>query len=143
MHLDFQLSYLKFGGSTVRLYGITQNPNTLDYMIVMEYIEDGSLGNQLQEIANSKWEKRLEFLEVWNNDDKIKNMFDELDEIRMQKSKDPVKIHKSAIYTSKRLKYSDLPNPVNSVEIPPFCIEENKIFESQQIDCEISDLDFQ
>ncbi|CAG8498728.1 9728_t:CDS:2 [Dentiscutata erythropus] len=65
-------------------------------------------------------------LEVWYNDDKIKNMFDELDEIGIQKSEDPDKIHKSAIYTSKRLKYSGLPNPANSVEIPPFCIEEIK-----------------
>jgi len=33
----------------VRLFGFTQDPNNLDYMIVMDYAKDGSLRNSLKQ----------------------------------------------------------------------------------------------
>ena len=37
--------------SLIQLYGFTQNPNTLNYMIVMKYVENGSLRKNLQNIV--------------------------------------------------------------------------------------------
>ena len=43
----------------IQLYGFTQNPDTLDYMIVMRYAEDGSLRKNLQNIVKNKWVIKL------------------------------------------------------------------------------------
>ena len=37
-----------FNSKVVRLFGFTQDPNNLDYMIVMNYAEGGSLRNSLK-----------------------------------------------------------------------------------------------
>ncbi len=44
------------------LYGFTQDPNTLDYMIVMDYITDGSLRKNLSNVVKDKWKNKLVFL---------------------------------------------------------------------------------
>ena len=36
------------GVGVVRLFGFTQDPNNLDYMIVMDYAKDGSLRDILK-----------------------------------------------------------------------------------------------
>jgi len=41
-------------GNAIRLYGFTQNPNTLDYMIVMKYAKEGSLRKSLPNIVKNK-----------------------------------------------------------------------------------------
>ena len=38
----------------IQLYGFTQDPKTLDYMIVMRYAENGSLRKNLQNIDGLK-----------------------------------------------------------------------------------------
>ena len=45
----------------VRLFGFTQDPNNLDYMIVMHYVEDGSLRNSLKSNSYS-WDTILNIL---------------------------------------------------------------------------------
>src|SRR6266542_3423601 len=45
--------------NNIQLYGFTQNPNTLDYMIVMKYVENGSLRKNLQNIVKEKWMVKL------------------------------------------------------------------------------------
>ncbi len=47
----------------IQLYGFTQNSNTLDYMIVMRYAENGSLKKNLQNIAKDKWIVKLRKLQ--------------------------------------------------------------------------------
>ncbi|CAG8772262.1 10585_t:CDS:2, partial [Racocetra fulgida] len=44
------------------LFGITQHPKTLEYMIVTSYAEGGSLKNNLQYIRKLSWKERLEIL---------------------------------------------------------------------------------
>src|SRR6266496_6177761 len=39
----------------VRLFGFTQDPNNLDYMIVMDYAKDGSLRNSLKQNNVYSW----------------------------------------------------------------------------------------
>ena len=46
-------------GNLIRLYGFTQDPNTLDYIIVMRYAENGSLWKNIQNIINDKWIVKL------------------------------------------------------------------------------------
>ncbi|RGB32960.1 hypothetical protein C1646_762276 [Rhizophagus diaphanus] len=49
----------------VRFYGITQEPKMKDYMMVLEYAEDGSLRNYLDKEYNnlSNWNKIFEYLQ--------------------------------------------------------------------------------
>ena len=46
----------------IRLYGFTQNPDNLDYMIVMNYAKDGNLKKNLQNIVKDKWIFKLKKL---------------------------------------------------------------------------------
>ncbi len=46
----------------IRLYGFTQNPDTSDYVIVMEYAKDGSLRKNLSYIVKNKWCYKLALL---------------------------------------------------------------------------------
>ena len=50
--------------SVVRLFGFTQDPNNLDYMIVMDYAKNGSLRNSLKNNSYSwsSWSKILSTL---------------------------------------------------------------------------------
>ena len=50
--------YKKANYEVVRLFGFTQDPNNLDYMIVMDYAENGSLRNSLKFLTSS-WNKKL------------------------------------------------------------------------------------
>ena len=43
----------------IQLYGFTQDPNTLDYMIVMNDAENGSLKKNLSNIVKDKWILKL------------------------------------------------------------------------------------
>ncbi len=52
-----------FNESIIQLYGFTQDSNTLDYMIVMRYAEDGSLRKNLQNIVEDKWIIKLKKLQ--------------------------------------------------------------------------------
>ncbi|EXX51419.1 Ypk2p [Rhizophagus irregularis DAOM 197198w] len=48
----------------VRFYGITQDPKTKNYMMVLEYAEDGNLRNYLdKEHNNLNWNKMFEYLQ--------------------------------------------------------------------------------
>ena len=47
-------------GDIVRCYGITKDPETNNFMMVMRYIENGSLRQHLNKSFNSlNWEKKL------------------------------------------------------------------------------------
>ncbi|CAG8700136.1 4165_t:CDS:2, partial [Cetraspora pellucida] len=105
-HFSFQKSCGLGTSLTAILYGITQNPETLDYMIIMTYIEQGSLRHQLPKLANK------EIFNVWRSSDEFNYSSTELN------SSTP--IHPNAIYTGKHYKFTDLPDPVNSIEIPHF-----------------------
>ncbi|CAG8778313.1 13525_t:CDS:2, partial [Gigaspora rosea] len=112
----------------IRLFGISQNPETLDYVIVMNYIEQGSLRDQLKEISTSTWDKKLNCLyEVSCGLVNIHEMnivhqdFHSEADKNMSISKSTIAtINSEAYFTSRILKYSDLPKPMNSVEIRPF-----------------------
>src|ERR1043165_3358311 len=43
----------------IQLCGFTQDPETLDYMIVMKYAENGSLRKSLQNIVKDRWIYKL------------------------------------------------------------------------------------
>src|ERR1044072_9545593 len=43
----------------IQLYGFTQDPKTLDYMLVMKYAENGSLRKNLQNIVKDRWMIKL------------------------------------------------------------------------------------
>ncbi|RIA80951.1 kinase-like domain-containing protein [Glomus cerebriforme] len=51
---------IEFTGSTVvNLYGITQDPETKNYMMVLEYAEHGSLRNYLNNNDESNWKTKI------------------------------------------------------------------------------------
>ena len=58
------------------MYGFTRNPITLDYMIVMNYAENGNLRKGLQIIIKDKWMVKLK---------KLYNIIKGLDHIHQQK----------------------------------------------------------
>src|SRR5688572_23666963 len=43
----------------IKLYGFTRDPKTLDYVIVMKYVKDGSLRKALPKIVKDKWIVKL------------------------------------------------------------------------------------
>src|SRR5438045_7555214 len=50
-------------GPFLRIYGVTQNPETKEYMIVMQYANNGSLLSYLdQNINELTWRQKLEHL---------------------------------------------------------------------------------
>jgi serine/threonine protein kinase len=47
----------------VGFYGITQDPKTKNYMMVLDYAEGGSLRNYLDESCNELyWDKKIDYL---------------------------------------------------------------------------------
>src|SRR5581483_4085664 len=46
----------------IQFFGITQEPNNLNYIIVMSYSKKGSLRKCLSEIIKFKWQNKLQFL---------------------------------------------------------------------------------
>ena len=48
----------------IKCYGITQDPETKEFMLIMEYANGGNLHNYLQKnFRNIKWEKKLSMLQ--------------------------------------------------------------------------------
>ena len=43
----------------IQLYGFTQDPNTLNYIIIMDHAKNGSLKNNLSDIIKDKWITKL------------------------------------------------------------------------------------
>ncbi|CAG8737599.1 10721_t:CDS:2, partial [Dentiscutata erythropus] len=64
LHLQCQISSFDpvRGSSIVPIYGITYDPNSCEYMVVMEYVSKGNLRNNLKNIMKEKWNIRLERL---------------------------------------------------------------------------------
>ncbi|CAB4437976.1 unnamed protein product [Rhizophagus irregularis] len=53
----------KCNGFVIEFYGITQDPKTKNYMMVMEYAENGSLRNYLDKSYHElKWENKIHYL---------------------------------------------------------------------------------
>jgi len=46
----------------IRCYGITQDPNTKDYIMVMEYAEHGNLKNYLNKNLKLNWYNKIDIL---------------------------------------------------------------------------------
>ncbi len=83
----------------IKLYGFTQDPNTLDYMIVMRYVEDGSLRKSLQNITKDKWIMKLS---------KLKEIISGLNTIHQQKLVHCDLHHGNILNQKNRLSISDL-----------------------------------
>ncbi|RHZ80123.1 hypothetical protein Glove_139g351 [Diversispora epigaea] len=50
-------------GSSIRFFGITEDPETHKYMMVLDYLEDGNLRNYLNNnFQDINWEKKLYYL---------------------------------------------------------------------------------
>ncbi|CAG8821834.1 25044_t:CDS:2, partial [Gigaspora rosea] len=58
------LSYKSASGCLLPLIGITKDPKTLEYIIVMHYSQGGSLRSNLQKICMSSWKVKLRHLAV-------------------------------------------------------------------------------
>ncbi|CAG8696242.1 7404_t:CDS:2, partial [Gigaspora rosea] len=134
-----QFSYI------IRCYGITQCPNTGNYMMIMDYKKDGSLRNYLDKNFNLlKWSQKLDLLytaikglfeihekkllgnykidkdhEIWKQIDKIeKNKnFD----ISPQEASLKYETSKQAFYTSKRYDLSAMASntTIKRLSLPP------------------------
>ena len=61
----------------IQLYGFTQDPNTLDYIVVMKYAEKGSLRKNLQDIVKDKWIRTNEKIVILKSFDKSSNLNEE------------------------------------------------------------------
>ncbi|CAG8585536.1 34082_t:CDS:2 [Gigaspora margarita] len=57
--LKYHLNVFKMTGFLFPLLGITQDPETSEYIIVMNYAHGGSLRDNLQNISRMSWKKRL------------------------------------------------------------------------------------
>ncbi|CAG8731605.1 27568_t:CDS:2, partial [Dentiscutata erythropus] len=57
--LKYHINAFKMTDILLPLLGITQDPETLEYIIVMNYVYGGSLRNNLHQICRMNWKKRL------------------------------------------------------------------------------------
>ncbi|RHZ82559.1 hypothetical protein Glove_109g36 [Diversispora epigaea] len=48
--------------NSIQFYGITQDPETQKYIMVLDYARDGNLGEHLKNNFNLSWEKKLYYL---------------------------------------------------------------------------------
>ncbi|GET02530.1 kinase-like domain-containing protein [Rhizophagus clarus] len=48
--------------SIIKFYGITQDPKTKDYMMVLDYAKDGSLRDNLSDANTSNWDYKLYYI---------------------------------------------------------------------------------
>src|SRR5947209_10770967 len=59
-HIKFKSPNYK---GVLDIYGISQDPNTKEYILVMRYADDGSLGDYITEnFKNLEWEDKIEIL---------------------------------------------------------------------------------
>src|SRR5437660_10865396 len=59
-HIKFKDSFYK---DILDIYGISQDPNTKEYILVMRYANDGSLTNYIsKKFKNLKWEDKIKIL---------------------------------------------------------------------------------
>src|SRR5437016_5913684 len=59
-HIKFKGPYYK---GILDIYGISQDPNTKEYILVMRYAEDGSLADYItKEFKNLKWNDKIRIL---------------------------------------------------------------------------------
>ena len=62
-----------YSGVSIRFYGITQDPETHSYMMVLEYTKDGNLREYLKiNFNNINWEQKLRNL--YNLSEKLMNI---------------------------------------------------------------------
>ncbi|UZO01380.1 uncharacterized protein OCT59_012481 [Rhizophagus irregularis] len=136
----------------VRLYGITQDPKTKNYIMVLEYAEDGNSNPLNRPTAEDIYNILLRWQYEPNDKQTIElqAQIKEADEINNNSSNSGItsnnlgisyNTHSEAIYTSRLLDFNNLPEPKNSDDY----YEQNdniiseKFSESLQID--ISQLD--
>ena len=119
----------------VRCYGITKDPETNNFMMVMEYAQNGSLRQHLNNSFNSlNWNNKLYnlFYDFYKQTNKSYKVYDENSLIYQQiretdeinKQLPPLTIpstdilsyatHPQAIYTSRLLDFKSLPEPQNA-----------------------------
>ncbi|GET02600.1 kinase-like domain-containing protein [Rhizophagus clarus] len=103
----------------IGFYGITQDPETKNYVMVLEYAENGSLRDYLDTNCNKlNWERKIrdlcdvaKGLEFIHNNRLIHRDL-HIGNILMGSS---YKTHSDAIYASRLLNFGNLPEPKNSV----------------------------
>ncbi len=76
MHKCYKKLKFELEKKLIQLYGFTQNTDTLDYKIVMDYAKNGNLRKNLPNIVKEKWIDKLE---------KLYNIISGLDKIHQQK----------------------------------------------------------
>ncbi|GES88114.1 kinase-like domain-containing protein [Rhizophagus clarus] len=119
----------------ITLYGITQDPNTKEYMMKwndeIKNIEgsddDSDDSDNNEDNENSKDNEDSEGVKISQNSE-IYSQVKECDEIRRKKfenksNKDKsinIQTHPQAIYTSRLLNFKNLPKPVNSSDLSSF-----------------------
>ncbi|GES87538.1 kinase-like domain-containing protein [Rhizophagus clarus] len=121
--------------NVVKVYGITQDPETKDYMMVMEYVENGSLRNYLDKnydkcldanpLNQPEIDEIRDVLRKWwcELDDQIElqKQIKEAEEINNKSPSNSIpstslsyETHSEAVYTSSLLNFNNLPEPKNS-----------------------------
>ncbi|PKY57135.1 hypothetical protein RhiirA4_477983, partial [Rhizophagus irregularis] len=132
-------------------HGITQDPNTKDYMVVLQYCENGNLRNfylnnsgdiiklyKLSKIANGlivsnikKWDEEVEKFnseirsQMWEYDAKIREK--KLKNRSNENKFESIKTHPQAIYTSRLLSFKNLLEPVNSSDLSSFQVNSDGV----------------
>ncbi|GBC25790.2 kinase-like domain-containing protein [Rhizophagus irregularis DAOM 181602=DAOM 197198] len=103
----------------VRCYGITQYPNTKEYMMVLMYCKGGNLRCYLNESKGYiNYASKIDMLQAI-----AEGLLEECDKISEGKfknnsRKDIFSEHPYAIYTTRLLKFENLSEPVNSSDLP-------------------------
>ncbi|GBC40361.2 kinase-like domain-containing protein [Rhizophagus irregularis DAOM 181602=DAOM 197198] len=140
--------------NVIKLYGITQDPETKHYIMVLEYASKGSLRNYLDTNYNTlSWkDKLLHFChiasglvdihrnELIHRDFHIGNVlvsnFVKIADLGLSSLRISYKTHSDAIYTSRLLNFNNLPEQKNSDDYyeQNDNIISNEFLESLQID---------
>ncbi|GBC18562.2 kinase-like domain-containing protein [Rhizophagus irregularis DAOM 181602=DAOM 197198] len=109
-----------YQGYVIRCYGITRDPESNNFMMVVQYAENGNLRQRLNNSFNSmNWEEKLDILKrtasgLENIHDKglIHHDFHCADELRTSLTL----LLSHSIYTSRLLDFKNLPEQKNAID---------------------------
>ncbi|GBC52555.2 kinase-like domain-containing protein [Rhizophagus irregularis DAOM 181602=DAOM 197198] len=124
--------------NVIQCYGITQDPNTKDYMMVLEYYLITKCWDAKAENRPTAKElyQELEVNFFYEDSSQRKEYNDKIKLNRTsEKRSSNIQTHPQAIYTSRLLNFKNLPEPVNSDATKTSSLR------SECFDCQLDELD--
>ncbi|GBC46736.2 kinase-like domain-containing protein [Rhizophagus irregularis DAOM 181602=DAOM 197198] len=131
--------YKYASATSLEFYGMTKDPKTEEFMMILQFVDEGNLRSFLSHNFNNiLWKDKIKYLDWLIFGKEIKAMFEEADKeipnISTSYEKSP-----DAIYTSRLFTFNNLTKPINSSLITSYLDDEKNNKDGQ--DSQLFDLE--